>query len=191
MFTSEEYLAGERGGSERHELLRGQITSIEAPSREHNLLVTNIVRELRRAVGDKECEVRPSGLRLRVAATGLYTYPDVLVIQGRPEFDDGRRDTLLNPKVVFEVLSEGTEAYDRGKKFEHYRTLPSLTEYVMVAQDGILIEHYARQNERQDGRQDEDAWLFREKRSGGLLELRSIDCAVGGDEVYLRIFGGV
>jgi Uma2 family endonuclease len=182
MFTPEEYLAGERSAGGRHEFFRGEIIPSEAPSREHSLIVSNLARELRRAVGDKPCEVHPLGLRLKVAATGLYTYPDVTVVKERPEFEDGRRDTLLNPKVLAEVLSPSTEGYDRGKKFEHYRTLPSLADYIIVAQDGILIEHFARQ--------DSDAWLLREVRSGGRVELSSIGGSVGVDEVYLRVFGG-
>jgi Uma2 family endonuclease len=183
MFTLEEYLAGERSSGQRHELLRGEIIPLEAPSREHSLIVANLSRELRRAIGDKGCEVHPLGLRIKVAATGLYTYPDVIVVKERPEFEDGRRDTLLNPKVLAEVLSPATEGYDRGKKFEHYRTLPSLSDYILVAQDGILVEHFARQ--------DGDAWLLREVRSGGRVELLSLDVSVGVDEVYLRVFGGL
>lgn len=183
IFTPEEYLAGERSSGDRHELYRGEIIPLEAPSREHSLIVANLSKELRRAVGDKACEVHSLGLRIKVAATGLYTYPDVIVVKERPEFEDGRRDTLLNPKVLAEVLSPATEGYDRGKKFEHYRTLPSLCDYILVAQDGILVEHYARQ--------DDDAWLLREVRSGGRVELASIGVSVGVDEVYLRVFGGL
>jgi Uma2 family endonuclease len=88
-----------------------------------------------------------SDLRVKVSATGLYTYPDLVVVCEPPQFEDQVQDTLLNPRVIVEVLSDSTEKYDRGTKFAHYRTLPSVQEYVLVAQDRPLIEWYVRQGD--------------------------------------------
>ena len=95
-------------------------------------------------------------------------------------FEDEHFDTLLNPQVIFEVLSNSTESYDRGKKFEQYRSIPSLRSYVLVAQDAVLVEHFARQ---EDG-----AWLLREHRAGGRLALDAIGGSIAVDEIYLKVF---
>ncbi len=92
-------------------------------SRRHSLIVGNLVGELREALRHRPCEVHPSDLRLRVSPTGLYTYPDVVVVCGEPAFADDQKDTLLNPTVIIEVLSDSARDYDRGQKFHHYRTL--------------------------------------------------------------------
>jgi Uma2 family endonuclease len=114
-----------------------------------------------------------------VAATGLYTYPDLLVVCGEPQLADEHTDMLLNPTLIVEVLSESTEAYDRGKKFEHYRTLDSLTDYLLVAQDEARIEHFTRR---------EGGWLLTEARGlDGVLALPSIGCELRLAEVYERV----
>jgi len=122
--------------------------------REHNLIVGNVVREAGNCLKGRRCEVYPSDMRVKVSATGLYTYPDVTIVCGKPEFDDEHHDTLLNPTVLVEVLSESTEAYDRGTKSRHYRKLASLKEYLLIAQDRPHVERYVRQP---DG-----GWLLRD-----------------------------
>jgi Uma2 family endonuclease len=120
--------------------------------------------------------VLPSDLRVLVPATGLYTYPDVSVVCDKPAFADAKQDILLNPSVLIEVLSESTENYDRGKKFENYRSIATLTDYLLVAQDRVLVEHYRRQG---DG-----GWLLHEIRDGML----TLPCgAVSLEEVYRRV----
>ena len=108
-------------------------------------------------------------MRVKVTATGLYTYPDVVVVCGSPHFEDRQRDTLLNPTVIIEILSPSTETYDRGGKFDHYSSLASLTDYLLVGQDGPAIDHYVRQ---EDGK-----WLLSRYRSlGETAHIASIDC---------------
>src|SRR6058998_2791858 len=102
-------------------------------SREHNLIVTNIVRELSAQLKGRPCEVYPSNMRFKVSATGLYTYPEVAVACDDPRFEDDVLDTLLNPTLIIEVLLDSTEAYDRGPKFAHYRKIESLIEYILVS----------------------------------------------------------
>ena len=119
-------------------------------------------------------------MRVKVPEAGLYTYPDAVVFCGKAQLEDATHDTLLNPSVLVEVLSESSEAYDRGKKFEQYRSIPSFTEYLLVAQDQVLIEHFSRQAD--------NSWVLREARAGGKIDLVSIGCVVEVDEIYLKVF---
>jgi Uma2 family endonuclease len=181
IWTAPEYLAWERVQPTKHEFFQGEIFAMAGATREHNLVVLNIGAELRNALRTKPCEVYPSDMRSKIPATGLYTYPDAIVVCGTPEFEDEVHDTLLNPKVLVEVLSGSSESYDRGKKFEQYRSIASLSEYILAAQDQVLVEHFSRQP---DG-----SWLLREARAGGRITLPSIDCVIEVDEIYLKVFG--
>jgi Uma2 family endonuclease len=149
-------------------------------SLEHAEIILNLGRELSQQLKGRPCHVYSSDLRLRVAPIGLYTYPDVMVICGGPEFADDRRDTVVNPILIVEVLSESTEAYDRGKKFDQYRTLPSLREYLLVAQDAPRIEQWIRQ--------PDDNWLRTETRGlDASIQLASVDCVLPLAEIYDKI----
>jgi Uma2 family endonuclease len=144
------------------------------------VIVTNLVGELRQQLKSKPCETHSSDLRLRVTPTGLYTYPDVLVVCGEPQLADDRKDTLLNPTVIVEVLSESTRDYDRGRKFQHYRTLSSLAEYLTVERDEPHVEHWTRQ--------PESRWLLAEFADlGQSIRLASIDCILPLAEIYDKI----
>jgi Uma2 family endonuclease len=178
--SPEEYLALEREAEYKSEYLAGEIFAMTGASREHNLITTNIVGELRQQLKGKPCEVYPSDMRVKVSATGLYTYPDVVVVCDEPRFEDDYVDTLLNPALIVEVLSSSTESYDRGKKFGYYRTVESLAEYLLVAQDEYKIEQYVRQP---DGR-----WLLSDIHSlDGIVKLISVPCALALKEVYERV----
>src|SRR5947208_218210 len=113
----EEYLEFERAAELRHEYLAGEVFAMVGASEPHNLIVTNVVGELRQQLKSRPCKVYPTDMRVKVAPSGLYTYPDVVVVCGPAQFDDAQRDTLLNPTLLVEVLSASTEAYDRGDKF--------------------------------------------------------------------------
>ena len=127
--TSEEYLARERLATEKSEFFDGEVFAMTGGSAVHSLLAVNLSRELGNVLSKGPCRVFNSDMRVRTG-TGLYTYPDVSVVCDVPEFeDDSSKDVLINPKVICEVLSPSTEAYDRGKKFEHYRTIASVMEY--------------------------------------------------------------
>ena len=149
-------------------------------SREHNLIAMNLGTALNTQLRDTDCEVHPAHMRVKVSPTGLYTYPDVTVVCHQPRFEDEQFDTLLNPLVIVEVLSKSTEAYDRGAKFEQYRRIGSLREYLLVAQDWIHIEHFARQ--------DDGNWLLREySELATKVELASISCEVLLEDVYRKL----
>ncbi len=185
-WTPAEYLAWERAAPERHELLDGEIFAMAGASFAHNKIVGNVVGELRQALRGSPCDVTPSDLRVRIPGPrgGLYTYPDALVVCGEPQFEDAARDTLLNPTVIVEVLSDSTEAYDRGKKFRSYRSIPSLREYVLVAQDTPSVERHLCG--------EGGVWsLVQDLGAGGTLVLSSIGCELAVDELYLKVFASV
>lgn len=178
--SPEAYLLLERKAEVRSEYLNGEIFAMVGASREHNLIATNITREVSQQLKGKPCELYSTDMRVRVPATGLYTYPDVVVVCGEPVFEDEHVDTLLNPTLIMEVLSESTESYDRGKKFGHYQTINSLVEYLLIAQDEYRIEQFVKQP---DGH-----WLYSDARSPeGSLELASIQCVLTLKEVYDKV----
>lgn len=178
--TPEEYLARERSAEYKSEYYNGEIFAFAGASREHNLIAGNIYSNLHQQLRKKNCEVYPSDMRVKVTATGLYTYPDVVIVCGRPQFEDEKKDILLNPFVIFEVLSPTTENYDRGTKFTHYRTISSLTDYILVAQDSIHVEHYVRQSDR--------TWLFSEYKSAEeKIQIESVGCELLVEEIYEKV----
>ncbi|TVS18966.1 MAG: Uma2 family endonuclease [Planctomycetaceae bacterium] len=178
--TPEEYLARERRAETKSEYLRGEMFAMSGASREHNLIAGNVFAELREQLRQRPCEVYQADMRVKVSPTGLYTYPDVTVACGEPQFEDAEVDTLLNPTVLVEVLSPSTADYDRGGKWTHYRRLASFQEYILVSQDRPLVEHYVRQ--------DSDQWLLTEQRGlEDMLVLPSIGCQIPLAEIYLKI----
>jgi len=174
--SAEDYLALERRSETRNEYLDGTNFAMTGASRRHNLLAGNVYTAFRTQLRSHGCEVYVSDMRVKVSVTGLYTYPDVVVVCGEPQFEDAEVDTLLNPKVVVEILSKTTEDYDRGTKFVHYRTLPSLTEYLLVSQDQIHVEHYLRES---------GGWLLTETgRREDVIELPSVGARLALAEIY-------
>lgn len=181
--TSEEYLAKERRAEYKSEYFKGEMFAMSGASREHNLIAGNVNAEAHNQLRDRPCEVYQSDMRVKVSRTGLYTYPDVVIVCGQPQFEDAEVDTLLNPTVLFEVLSETTEDYDRGKKFGHYRTLPSLREYVLVSQDKCHVEQFTRQ--------PDNRWILWETDDlEAVLNLSSVGCKLKLNEVYAKVTFG-
>jgi len=167
-----------KGSTESLDIEQNALT--RSGSRAHNLVVTNLVRELSLHLKSRSGEVYPYGQRVRIPETGIYTYPDVVVACGDPRFEDEHLDTLLNPVLIVEVLSLLTEAYDRGKKFQIYQTIDSLTEYVLVAQDQHRVERFL----RRDGNQ----WLLTTTTGlGSTVPLSSIQCTLALAEVYDKV----
>ena len=143
--SPEEYLAQERRAEFRSEYLHGEVFAMAGASFEHTLIKDNVARNAGNQLENGPCHVLTSDMRVKVNATGLYTYPDVAVVCDKPQFEDKVMDTLLNPRVIVEVLPDTTEKYDRGAKFGHYRQIASLHEYVLIGQDRPLVERYVRQ----------------------------------------------
>jgi len=178
--TPADYLARERRSEVRSEYLNGRIYAMSGASREHNRITINLSAMLHSRLKGKPCEPFSGDLRVKVNPTGLYTYPDVIVACGESRFEDEHVDTLLDPTVIIEVLSDSTEAYDRGEKFAHYRALESLTDYLLVAQDRPRIEHFVRQ--------PDSRWLYSvTDRLDKQVEIATIDCVLPLAEVYERV----
>ena len=177
--TPVEYLTLERKATTKSEYFNGHIYEMASASREHNLITMNISSGLLVQLREQPCEVYANDMRLKISPTGLYTYPDVVVVCGEPRFEDTDFDTLLNPIVLVEVLSPSTEAYDRGEKFAHYRRLESLQECLLVAQNRVRVEHYLRQGEQ---------WLLTElSHLDDMLHLVSIHCELSLRESYAKV----
>lgn len=142
--TPAEYLEIEHVAPHRSEYFDGEMFAMAGGSPRHSLIKANLVSELRTRLKGRPCTTYDSDLRIRIPATGLYTYADASVICGELQLDSLDPNTVLNPTLVAEVLSDGTEAYDRGKKFDHYRKLPTLKEYVLVSQDSPRLERFSK-----------------------------------------------
>lgn len=180
LLTPEEYLAVERGSEIKHEYFAGEMFAMVGASKRHNLITANVIRVLGNQLLDRPCNVYPSDMRVRMRATGKYTYPDVVVACAEEEFDDAEKDTLLNPVVIFEVLSESTEAYDRGKKFEHYQSIPSLAEYLLVTQEPYRVEQYVRQGGNE--------WRYSEYHDADdVVRIGAIGCELTLRDVYAKV----
>ncbi len=178
--TPEEYLAIERKAEYKSEYFNGEMFAMSGASERHVSIVANLVYLLVGQLRGRPCKAYASDMRVRVSPTGLYTYPDVVVVCGQAQFADEQQDTLLNPTLIVEVLSESTKDYDRGGKFEHYRSLASLSEYVLITQDKHHVEHFVRQSDNR--------WLLSEtNRLEDTIHLSSIDCDLVLAEVYDKL----
>ena len=173
--TFAEYLALEAASETKHEFLNGEIFAMAGGTPEHGALTANVIRLLGTALIDRPCIVYTSDVRIRVLATGLRTYPDVSVACGSIERDPEDKNTIVNPVALVEVLSDSTEAYDRGEKFAHYRRIPSLRDYLLVSQHESRIEHYRRN--------DDGTWTLRDVELAGVVQL-SIGCELSVSAVY-------
>ncbi|RKU19701.1 hypothetical protein C6503_07250 [Candidatus Poribacteria bacterium] len=191
--TPEEYIAFERkalpdAGIIRHEYINGELIAMSGASREHNLITGNIFGELRTLLRGSECETYANEMRVSTPTTTSYFYPDVVVVCEEPRFEDDVFDTLLNPIVLVEVLSPSTHVYDRREKFAHYRHLASLQEYVLVAQDKVLVEHHRRQETQEPAPATGNDWIFTDfQKLEESLPLTSIHCELPLEEIYERV----
>ena len=179
--TPEEYLAIERAAEIKSEYHDGQMYAMSGVTRLHNLISVNLIRKLGQQLEDRPCELYAIDLRVQVRETGLSTYPDIIITCEQPRFADGKLDTLLNPQVIFEVLSDSTEQYDRDGKFAHFRQIATLQEYVLVARKAPAVERYHRQADDTWTRTD-IAW------PDGTLTLDSVGVAISIREIYARVF---
>jgi Uma2 family endonuclease len=178
-FTEEEYLLLERAADTKSEFLDGQIIAMTGASLAHNVIVMNLGARLHRALEGRPCDVFTSDMRVQVAGGGLYAYPDVVVACEPIILADEHQDTLANPVLIAEVLSPSTAAYDRGVKFQRYQRLGSLRHFLLLAQDEVRVEQFARQDE---------GWLLRTYTNpSDRLELADLDVALSVGELYVRV----
>ena len=179
-FTPEEYLEFERKAEFKSEYLDGQIYAMAGASPEHSAITFNLSVEVGIGLRGKPCQGFSNDTKIRTSYSGLYSYPDLSVVCGEPVFHNDKRDVLINPKVIFEVLSPSTERFDRGTKFLRYQTIDSFTDYVLIAQDEPRVEHFIRQ---EDG-----SWRYVVVRGmESKLTIASIDCAVALAGPYDKI----
>lgn len=178
--TEEEYLAFERKSQNKHEYYDGEIFAMTGARRAHQQITSNLVMLLGSQLRSSDCSVYPTDLRVKIQPARQYVYPDIVVTCGEQQFLDNEFDTLLNPVVLIEVLSESTEAKDRGVKLQHYKDIESLQEYLLVSQRMVRIEHYVRQV---DG-----SWRYTDMiGAGSNIELPSIGCGLKLAEVYEKV----
>src|SRR5439155_1172548 len=177
VYTSEEYLAVDREAEFKSEYHAGEIFAMAGASENHDTITVNVTVLLGSQVRGGPCRLSTADMRVRIPAADRYAYPDVTVVCGERQFADGRRDVLLNPTLVVEVLSPSTEAYNRGEKAAAYRQLASLQEYLLIAQDRPHVEQYTRQP---DGR-----WLLSETDDmAAAVHLPSIGCDLALADLY-------
>lgn len=170
-----DYLTFERTAPSKHEYVGGMVLAMAGGSPEHARLAGSLARLLGNAIGDRPCAVFSSDLRVRIPETNRSTYPDLTVVCGHRQTAADDDDAIVNPTVLVEVLSDSTEADDRGEKFAHYRRLASLQEYVLVAQKAQRIEVYRREGDR---------WMLTEHGPGTIAQLPSIGARIPVDEIY-------
>lgn len=179
-YTPQQYLELERDAPFKNEYLSGEIYAMAGASEQHNTINVNVSSALRQQSRGRPCRVYANDMRVKVSPTGLYTYPDVIVVYGERRFDDTNGDTLVNPTVIVEVLSPKTEAYDRGEKFAHFQRLESLVDYVLVAQNRPRVEHFVRQGNQQ--------WLLSvADRLEAVVEIASIGCSLSLADIYENV----
>ncbi len=178
--SPEDYLAWERQAETKNEFVNGEIIAMAGASPNHTLIAANTIIGLGSRLKGGPCRVHAGDLRVKVNPTGMYAYPDIVVVCGTPRFDEKQQDTLLNPTVLVEVLSKSTESYDRTTKFYHYRTLESLSDYVLISQDSALVEHRVRQTANR--------WLVSFYMGlEAAVPLGSLDCELPLAEIYDHI----
>lgn len=178
--TPEEYLEIERRAECKSEYYQGEMYAMARAGWIHNLIAANTVAQLINGLRSKPCAATPSDMRVHIPATGLYTYPDVVVVCGEPQFLDGRRDTVVNPTLLVEILSPSTEAYDRGRKAEHYRSISSLQAYLLISSDRVHVDLYTRQPAEQ--------WLLTSAGSpGDSLDLDAVGYRLSLAELYDKV----
>jgi Uma2 family endonuclease len=178
--TPEQYLEIERAAEYKSEYFNGEMFAMSGGSLDHSRIFHNLSHILFAQLRGRDCELAGSDLRLRVSPGGLYTYPDIVVFCGKPQFADPRRDTITDATVIIEILSPSTVNYDRGFKFEQYRRVPSLKDYIVIAQDRVYLEHLTAQADA--------SWNLREISDlNAIIQLPSIECSFRLADAYERV----
>ncbi|MGC2238761.1 MAG: Uma2 family endonuclease [Pyrinomonadaceae bacterium] len=179
VYSADEYLALEENAEYRSQFYNGEIFAMAGASRKHNAISMNTSSNLHFQLRSRDCEIYQNDMRVKVTET-LYTYPDIVIVCGKPEIEKKRGENLLNPSVLIEVLSPSTEKFDRGEKAQFYRSMPSLREYVLISQDKSYVEHFIRQ--------ENGGWLLKEySEMSETLRLPNIDCEIALSEVYAKV----
>lgn len=178
IFSDERYLEFERDAAERHEFLDGSVYAMAGESPRHSSVCFNLYAIVGLQLRGKNCRGFSPNMKVATNEKGLFSYPDLAIVCGEPQFHDKKKDVLINPRVVFEVLSPSTEQYDRGEKFLRYvNGIESLTDYILISQDKPLIEHFQKQS---NGKWDKTEFEGLET----TFEIGSIECEISLAELY-------
>ncbi|WP_026630758.1 Uma2 family endonuclease [Dyadobacter alkalitolerans] len=183
MYSEHEYLELERKADYKSEYYQGEIFAMAGASPNHNRIMANLSGEIYMALKGRSCQNFSSDMRLHIPQNGLYTYPDIIILCGKPEFSQNDKDTLINPSVIIEVLSKSTSAYDRGDKFRLYRSIPTLTDYILVDSLSISVEVFQK---NEDG-----TWLLNSEINNinERITLTNINVQIELKDVYARTIG--
>ena len=181
--TEEAYLSMERIALERSEYYKGEILPMAGASKQHNRIKENVSGEIYAALRESNCQSFSSDMRVHLAETSLFAYPDIVIVCGEPQLQDNEFDNLLNPAVLIEVLSEGTEDYDRGRKFQRYRKIPTFHEYILIGSQVVEVEVW-RKNEM-------GLWTLAEQvtTSSESFTIGTINLTISLQRVYDRTIG--
>lgn len=181
-FSLEDYLALDARSETRFEYFNGEIVGMTGTSLEHNQIALNIFRALGDVLDKKGCDLFISDVRVKVSETGVYTYPDVVIVCGEKELDESADvDTLVNPIVLVEILSDSTETYDRTTKWAHYRQIDSLREYLLISQKEYHVEHFSRQGKSSWGYQVYES-------TTATISLPGVDLTLSMLDLYRKVF---
>ncbi|MGC2236491.1 MAG: Uma2 family endonuclease [Pyrinomonadaceae bacterium] len=179
LYTVEDYLNGERNGADKHEFSNGRISAAAGSSRRHNLIGSNTTIAIGSRVRGQKCEVYVNDMRVKLTQHN-YCYPDVIVTSGEPKFEGNELDILLNPTVIVEILSKSTLYYDKTEKLDCYLAMNSVKEVLLVKEEEMRVEHYAKQTINQ--------WVYRIYNSNdAIVSLDSINCKINLSEIYAQI----
>ena len=180
--SQEDYLTGERQATEKHEYFEGEVFAMSGASFNHNQIASSLMVSVGSYLKGKKCNIFGSDLRVHIPLNTLYTYPDLSIVCGKPQFVDEVFDTLLNPKVIIEILSTSTKDYDKGSKFTLYRSIPSLEEYILVDSEQVFVERFFKNKE--------GSWTLVEyKVLEDHLAISSIEYSLTLSEIYANVFG--
>ncbi len=181
VYTPDEYLEFERNAAERHEFVDGYLIEMAGESLSHSRICVNITIEIGGQLRGEKCEALSPNMKVRTSNASLFSYPDLTIVCGEPQFHDRKKDVVINPKVIFEVLSPSTEKYDRTVKFQRYRLgNDSLTDYILIAQDVISVEHYHRD--------EQNRWIFEGcVEMSDFLRLPELELEIVAERIYDRV----
>jgi Uma2 family endonuclease len=179
-YTPEEYLALEETSEDKNEYRQGEIIPMVGATTNHNQIAGNFYRRFPLTINNQDYYTYMETVRLWLSDYSIYTYPDVMVIKGQPLYQGNSQSNVINPLIIVEVLSNSTQAYDRGDKFKFYRSLPTFQEYILIEQSSYSVERYSKQKD--------DQWLIDFcTGENAVLQLLSVDWQISFQDLYQRV----
>lgn len=179
-YTPEDYLALEEKSEERNEYHNGEIISMVGGTTNHNQICINLCRNFPLTINDQDYYIYTENVRLWLSEYNTYTYPDIMIIQGQPIYQAGKKSNIINPQIIIEVLSDSTEGYDRGDKFTYYRSLPTFKEYILINQSSHKVDQYVKQSD--------DQWSIKFYQGEEIvLTFASVNWQISLKDIYQRV----